>query len=117
MQRAFAADLRGVFAGVCADFCADFYCGFLCPRFWGVAWCCIDLDVERGDMAIVYKNGINVSPSHYYDTYQNVSRETFWYDCGQKPYKASDSGPFFDHVRLIDLLVQFEKRRGGASMP
>jgi hypothetical protein len=32
------------------------------PRFCGVAWVCISLDVERGDMAIVYKNSINVSP-------------------------------------------------------
>jgi hypothetical protein len=58
MQRGFATDLRGVFAPV---FALIFVRIFL-PRFWGVAWCCIDLDVERGDMAIVYKNGINVSP-------------------------------------------------------
>jgi hypothetical protein len=25
-------------------------------------------------------------------SYQNVSRETFWYDQGQKPYKPEDSG-------------------------
>jgi hypothetical protein len=30
----------------------------------------------------------------------------------QKPYKASDSGSFFDHVRSIDFLVQFH---GGAA--
>jgi hypothetical protein len=68
MQRGFATDLRGVFAGVFAPVLRGFLCGFFVPRFWGVAWFCIDLDVERGDMAIVYKNGINVSPSHYYDT-------------------------------------------------
>jgi hypothetical protein len=56
MQRGFATDLRGVFAGV---FVPVFPLIFV-PRFCGVAWCCIDLDVERGDMAIVYKNGINV---------------------------------------------------------
>ncbi len=29
-------------------------------------------------------------------SYQNVSRETFWYDRDQKSYKAEDSGPFFN---------------------
>jgi IS5 family transposase len=38
-----------------------------------------------------------------------VSRETFWYDWGKKPYKASDSGPLFDHVRSIDFLVQLQE--------
>jgi hypothetical protein len=65
MQRGFATDLRGVFAGVFAPV----YVRIFVPRFWGGAWFCIDLDVERGDMAIVYKNGINVSPP-----------TTFWYD-------------------------------------
>ena len=34
--------------------------------------------------------------------YRNDSRETFWYDWGQKPYKANDRGLFFN------ILVQFE---------
>jgi hypothetical protein len=49
----------------CRCFCAGFelfFARIFVPRFWGVAWFCIDLDVDRGDMAIVYKNGINVSP-------------------------------------------------------
>jgi hypothetical protein len=49
-------------------------------------------------------------------SYQNVSRETFWYDWGQKSYKACDSGPFFDLVRSINFLVQFQEGGGGASM-
>ena len=49
-------------------------------------------------------------------SYKNVSRETFWYDLGQKSYNASDSGPSFNLVRSIDFLVQFQKRGGGASM-
>jgi hypothetical protein len=49
-------------------------------------------------------------------SYQNVSRETFLSDRAGKSYKASDSGPFFNHVRSINFLVQFQKRGGGASM-
>jgi hypothetical protein len=29
-------------------------------------------------------------------SYQKVSRKTFWYDWGKKPYNAEDSGPSFD---------------------
>ncbi len=43
-------------------------------------------------------------------SYQNVSRETFWYDWDQKSYKAEDSG------RSFDFLVQFQKRGGAALM-
>jgi hypothetical protein len=45
--------------------------------------------------------------------YQNVSRETFWSDLGQQPYKAEDSSAFFALVRTIDFLVQ--SKLGGAS--
>jgi hypothetical protein len=49
-------------------------------------------------------------------SYQNVSRETFLSDLGPKPYRAEDSGPFFDHVRSINFLVQFQEGGGGAPM-
>jgi hypothetical protein len=54
--------------------------------------------------------------SRRFESYQNVSRETFWYDLGEKPYKASDSGPSLDDVRSIDLLAQFQEGGGAASM-
>src|SRR6202035_1745563 len=54
--------------------------------------------------------------SRRFGSYQNVSRETFWYDLGQKPYKASDSRSSFNLVRSIDFLVQFQEGGDGASM-
>ncbi len=34
----------------------------------------------------------------------------------ENTYKASDSGHFFDHVRSIDFLVQFQEGAAAASM-
>jgi hypothetical protein len=45
-----------------------------------------------------------------------VSRETFLSGWGRKPYKAEDSGFFFNLVRSIDLSVQFREGCGGTSM-
>jgi hypothetical protein len=52
--------------------------------------------------------------SRRFGSYQNVSRETFWYDLGQKPYNAEDSGPFFDHVKSEQF---FGAIRGEAAAP
>jgi hypothetical protein len=54
--------------------------------------------------------------SRQFGSYQNVSRETFWHDWGRKPYKASDSRSFFNLVRSINFLVQFQEGGGGALM-
>jgi hypothetical protein len=48
--------------------------------------------------------------------YQNVSRETFWYDLGQKPYKAQDSGHSLQFVSSIDLSAQLREGGGGVSL-
>jgi hypothetical protein len=64
----------------------------------------LNLSIER--------NAFGVRAPLKYPCPQNVSREAFWYDWRQKPYKASDSGPSFDLVRSIGFLVQFQEGCG-----
>jgi hypothetical protein len=49
-------------------------------------------------------------------SYQNVSRETLWYDWGQKPYKASDSGFSCGLVRSANVLLHLQEGGDGAAM-
>ncbi|MGI8570272.1 MAG: hypothetical protein ACR2KT_15090 [Methylocella sp.] len=51
-----------------------------------------------------------------HQSYQNVSRETFLSDRGEKSSKAKDSGAVFELVRLIDYQVHFTVGGGGAPM-
>jgi len=46
---------------------------------------------------------------------KTVSRETFWYDWGPKPYKALRQRPRFDLASSIDLLVQLTGGDSGST--
>jgi hypothetical protein len=62
-------------------------------------------------MARTRANPQAVARSRRFGSYQNDSREIFWYDWGRKPYMASDSGPYFDHVRWINFFGAIPEAR------